>query len=90
MKWFLYGLSTLPAIIFFGGWKLADWAYLHYKCEGGLKHLQACYAEGYNIRPFLEFGLFFGQLLWLPAILSSVYLAAKVYEKHNKNEERNL
>ena len=86
MKWFWYSLSMLPTIIFLGGWKLADWAYIYYKCEGGLKHLQPCYIEGYNIRTFLEFGLFFGQLLWIPAIILSVYLVTKVHEKHNKFE----
>jgi hypothetical protein len=79
-----YLLTSLPFVVTFGWWRLADWAYLYFHCEGGLKDLQPCFAGSLNITPYVGTGLFFGGLLWVPAAVLSVVLALSVGEKHNR------
>ena len=79
-----YLLASLPFAFTLGGWRLSEWAYAYFQCKGGLKDLQPCYAASFDITPFLVFGLFFCQLLWVPAAILSAVFALSVFEKHNR------
>lgn len=79
-----YFLSALPFALTFAGWRLADWAYSHYQCRGGLKDLQPCFAGSLDITGLIGIGLFFCQLLWVPAAILSAVLSIAVFEKHNR------
>jgi hypothetical protein len=79
-----YSLATLPFAATFGWWQLATWAYSHFHCQGGLKDLQPCFAGATDITWYLGIGLFFCQLLWVPAAILSAVLALGVFEMHNR------
>jgi len=81
-----YILASLPPFLLFGGWKLSDWAYHYYACQGGLKNLQPCYVGTIDIMPYIGFGLSFCQIFWFPAIVFSAWLLLRI--KH-KDEEIN-
>ena len=85
MSWGIkYSFASLPFIATFGWWQLAAWAYSHFHCQGGLKDLRQCFAGSFDITWFLGIGLFFCQLLWVPAAVLSAVLAIAVFEKQNR------
>jgi hypothetical protein len=89
MKWFVkYILAVLPPVLFYGIWQLADWAYIHYECQGNLKSLESCYAGSHNIIGFLGIGLFWCQILFYPAIVFSGLLLIVVYLEHLASKEK--
>ncbi|WP_020166803.1 hypothetical protein [Methylotenera versatilis] len=73
-----YLVALLPAIVIFGGWQSATWAYDYFGCQGNLKNLQPCFVGSVNILPFLGFGLFWCQLLMFVALPLSFWLVIKV------------
>jgi hypothetical protein len=79
-----YALASLPFAVTFSGWRLAEWAYPYFQCKGGLKDLQPCFAGSIDITGFIGIGLFFCQLLWIPAAVLSAVIALSVFEKHNR------
>ncbi|MCE4539443.1 hypothetical protein LXT12_19520 [Pelomonas sp. P7] len=78
-----YVLAGLPAIVTFGGWQLAVWAYEHFGCSGNLKALAPCFAGGVNLLPLLGIGLFWCQLLLWVAVPISLWLMLWVYSRHH-------
>lgn len=84
MPWALrYFLAASPALVTFGGWQLALWAYEHFGCQGSLKYLKPCFVGSINLLPWLGIGLFWCQLLlWVLGPVSAGLLlsvAAKHY-----------
>lgn len=76
-----YFFALLPAIVTFGGWRLAVWAYDFFACQGGVKNLAPCFAGGVNILPALGVGLFWCQLLsWICVPVSGWLLIRLVAE----------
>jgi hypothetical protein len=78
-----YLFASLPFVVFFSWWRLADWAYNHFHCYG-LKQMQPCFARSLDVSTFVATGLFFAALLWIPAAVLSVVLALSIFEKHNR------
>jgi hypothetical protein len=77
-----YCFALLPAIVTFGGWKLAVWAYDFFACEGELKNLASCFAGDVNILPALGFGLFWCQLLsWICVPVSGWQIIKLIAER---------
>jgi hypothetical protein len=76
-----YLVALLPTTITATGWQSAIWAYSYFGCQGNLKNVQPCFAGSLNIIPFLDFGLFWCQLLTFFALPLSSWLAIKVFAK---------
>lgn len=74
-----YLLAALPPFLLYGGWKLASWAYINFHCQGNIKGLQPCYAGSIDIAPLLGIGLFWCQVLWVPAIAVSGLFLLRIY-----------
>jgi hypothetical protein len=83
-----YLVASLPFVMVFGWWRLADWAHHYFQCYG-LKQMQPCLAGPVNLTGFVATGMFFGALLWIPAAILSVVLALAVGEKHNRERIAN-
>lgn len=82
MKWkYKYFFTSLPPFLLFGGWKLSDWAYHYFGCQGGLKSLHSCHMGTIDITLYMGFGLFWCQLLWIPAIVFSAWLLLRIKHK---------
>lgn len=84
-----YFLAALPAPLLFSCWKLSDWAYQYYGCQGGLKNLQSCYVGTIDIMPYIGFGLSFCQIFWFPAIVFSAWLLLRIKYKEEKLDNFN-
>lgn len=83
-----YILASLPPFLLFATWKLSTWTYSYVGCEGGLKNLHACHIGAHDITPYLGFGLFWCQLLWIPAIAFSAWLLLQIKHKEEESNDK--
>ena len=68
MKWTVrYILSALPASVTWIGWKLGEVGYVQLGCEGGMKNLHACFANGADLTPLVGFGFWMAASFYLVA-----------------------
>ncbi|MDH4608117.1 hypothetical protein [Pseudomonas sp. BN102] len=67
-----YTLSALPAAYTWAGWKLSELGYVQLGCQGGLKYLHACFADGLDLTPLVGHGF----LMMIPFVFVAAPLSA--------------
>jgi len=83
LRWTIrYLLAVLPAPAIWAIWQLSEWAYTYLGCSGHIKALQPCHAGPIDLTWWLGIGLFWCQILWVPAIALSGWLVLRVYRQH--------
>ena len=86
-----YVLAASPALVTFGGWQLALWAYEHFGCQGNLKYLQPCFAGSINLLPWLGIGLFWCQLLfWVLGPVSAGLILSVAAKQYRAGRTKNI
>ena len=70
-----YIAAAAPPVIFFALWKLGIFSYHYFECQGNIKNLAPCYAGGFDLLPWLGFGMFWSPILfWLSLPVSAFFL----------------
>jgi hypothetical protein len=70
-----YIVAATPPVIFFALWKLGVFSYHHFECQGNIKNLAPCSVGGFDLLPWLGFGMFWSPILfWLSLPISAFFL----------------
>lgn len=77
-----YLFAAAPAVVSIGGWLLAHWAFQFLGCHGDIKHMQSCFAGGFDLLPVFGVGLFWLPLLSVLTVPLSVWFLGKTLEAH--------
>lgn len=77
-------ILSIP-LIFFSAWKAAVLIAYELGCEGKLKEAQACILLSIDIQPMLSIAVWWGMLMWLPALIISIIWAGTALQKFLKN-----
>ena len=75
-----YLLAFAPAALCLFAWQGSGWMVARLGCTWQGKSLSACYAGNFEVTPWLGAGVFWGQMLFIPAIVLSVILLAAAAE----------
>lgn len=66
--------AIVPLVVFYALPDLGVYSYQYFECKGNIKNLQPCLVNGFDLRSWLAFSIFWSPVLFYLSIPVSAFL----------------